>query len=174
MSGLLAAPVIMPELLTAQESRPRLPLAELFEPGEWQRLQKSTMAMEIDSYFGRGYSCSEAILLVALRRLALPENQVWAATAFGGGLGRKDLCGFLTGAMMAFGLASGKLTLERAEAKKVCAAAGREFWSWWQENYPLHCREILPDGADRVVCRILGPRSAERAEIIIAGMGIPT
>ncbi len=174
LSGLLAAPVFLPGSAAADESKTRSPLAELFEGGEWQNLQTSAMAMEIDRYFGSGYSCAEAMLLAALRRLDLPETQVWGAAAFGGGLGRKDLCGYLTGAMMAFGLAAGKLPATRVEAKKTCAAAAREFWTWWQERYPLHCRDIIPAGADRNVCRILGPRSAQHAELIINGMEIRT
>jgi hypothetical protein len=65
------------------------------------------MAQEIAALNGKGHPCSEMILLAALRHFELPENHLDAAAVFGGGVGKRDLCGLLTGGLMAIGIAAG-------------------------------------------------------------------
>jgi hypothetical protein len=77
-----------------------------FTPEEAEKIAASPMAREIAALMGRGLSCAEMSLLAALRALALPESHLGAAGVFGGGVGKGDLCGFLTGSLMAFGLAA--------------------------------------------------------------------
>ena len=165
--GIILSPLFLSGLPGVKEEKPRRPLVELFSSEEWAALQESSMALEIDNYFGRGYSCSEAMLFWALKRLSMPEDLVWAAAAYGGGLGQKDLCGFLTGAMIALGLAAGKMPLERTEAKKEVARRGKEYWNWWREKYPLHCRDIISAEGDREICRKIGAVAAARAERLL-------
>jgi C_GCAxxG_C_C family probable redox protein len=167
LSGLAAAPAVFSQTLIAGQDKPKIPITKLFSPEEWERLKKSVMASEIDGYFGHGYSCAEAMLLVALRRLELDEKTVWASAAYGGGLGQKDLCGFLTGGMMAVGMAAGKMPLERREAKKLCSAVAKEFWEWWKSEYPLRCDCIVIKEEDRAKCRPMGPRVAAKLEELL-------
>lgn len=168
LSGMAAVPAVFTRTFGGAQDKPKKPLAELFSPEEWEHLKKSVMAVEIDGYFGHGYSCSEAILLVALRQLEIDEKMFWAGTAYGGGLGQKDLCGFLTGGMMAIGLAAGKTPLEHREAKKFCSAVAKEFWEWWKSEYPLRCACIVVKEEDRAKCRPMGPRTAAKLEELLA------
>lgn len=97
------------------------------------------MAQEIGALNGKGYPCSEMVLLAALRRFDLPENHLDAAAVFGGGVGRRDLCGLLTGGLMAIGLAAGRKYPDRAEAHQVGRAASNAYWDWWLTRGDLHC-----------------------------------
>jgi C_GCAxxG_C_C family probable redox protein len=59
--------------------------------------------------FSDGYSCSQAVLAAFARDLGLEhEAALKLASAFGGGIGRRgDVCGAVSGALMALGLALG-------------------------------------------------------------------
>jgi hypothetical protein len=97
------------------------------------------MAQEIAGLHGRGYPCSEMMLLAALRRFDLPENHLDAAAVFGGGVGKRDLCGFLTGGLMAIGFAAGEGRVDRAEVRRVGREASNAYWDWWLTRGDLHC-----------------------------------
>jgi hypothetical protein len=125
------------------------------------------MAGDIDQFYGKGYSCAESMLLAGLRFLKRPEDLVWAASAFGGGLMQRDLCGFLTAGEMVIGLHAGGLGLERQAAKEICGRNGRELWKWWIETAPLHCAEIREGRTDSRVCARLGKLAAARIEEMI-------
>ena len=110
-----------------------------FTPAEAAAVEASPMAQEIGALNGKGYPCSEMVLLAALRRFDLPENHLDAAAVFGGGVGRRDLCGLLTGGLMAIGLAAGRKYPDRAEAHQVGRAASNAYWDWWLTRGDLHC-----------------------------------
>ncbi len=106
-------------------------------------------------------------MAVALRYLKKSEDLIWVAGAFGGGLGNKDLCGFLTGGEMAIGIYSGEQKLERRAAKEICSAKSREFWQWWVSQAPLHCAEVREGHSDIKVCRRLGKLAVVKIEELI-------
>jgi len=99
----------------------------------------SSMAQEIAGLNGQGYPCSEMILLAALRRFGLPENHLDAAAVFGGGAGKKDLCGLLTGGLMAIGLAAGRKTSDRERVHQIGRTASNAYWDWWMSRGDVHC-----------------------------------
>jgi hypothetical protein len=99
----------------------------------------SPLAQGIGALHGRGYACSELILLAALRRFQLPENHLNAAAVFGGGVGKRDLCGFLTGGLMAIGIAAGKKYADRAAMHRAGRVASNAYWDWWLTRGDLHC-----------------------------------
>lgn len=147
---------------------PRGPeLPEELSRDELEIVMSSVMGTDFESYFEQGYSCSESSLMVALRYLEKPEELVWAAGGFGGGLGQEDLCGFLTGGSMGIGFHAGMLELEREEAKTQCKEKIREFWDWWTTMAPLHCYEIREGREDYKVCHRLGKLAAARVEELI-------
>jgi hypothetical protein len=116
-----------------------------FTPEEAERVAASPMAREIAALMGRGLSCAEMSLLAALRALGLPESHLGAAGVFGGGVGKGDLCGFLTGSLMAFGLsASARYATDRAEMRRVARAMSNEYWDWWVSRGDLHCASLRP------------------------------
>jgi C_GCAxxG_C_C family probable redox protein len=142
-------------------------LKEELTPEELKWVEQSLMAKDITNYFGEGYSCSESLFMVSLRFLKKPEELVWVAAGFGGGMYNKDLCGFLTGGIMAIGLSSGMLKKERKEAKDHCGVQVKEYWKWWQSVSPQRCADIRTEGTSSSVCRRLGQIAAAKTEELI-------
>lgn len=110
-----------------------------FSPEEAAAVAASPMAREIAGLEGKGYPCSEMMLLAALRRFDLPEEHLDAAAVFGGGVGKRDLCGFLTGGLMAIGFASGHRYRDRRAVHQVGRRASNAYWDWWLSRGDLHC-----------------------------------
>jgi hypothetical protein len=110
-----------------------------FTEAEAAAVTASPMAQEIARLNGQGYPCSEMILLTALRRFDLPENHLDAAAVFGGGVGKRDLCGLLTGGLMAIGIAAGRKYTDRGQVYQVGRTASNAYWDWWLSRGDLHC-----------------------------------
>lgn len=72
-------------------------------------------ADKAEHYFRQGFNCAEAVLLAAVESydLQLQPDAVRLATGFGGGLGRGDVCGALSGAVLALGAAKGRISTEQ-------------------------------------------------------------
>ena len=149
----------------SSSSQPQL-LEEL-TPEEREFVSRSTMAQELDSYFGKGFSCAESGLAVSLRYLEKPDDLLWVAAGYGGGLGHRDLCGFLTSGVMAIGLAVQTLPVERKVAKKRCRLMVKQFWQAWSSLAPLHCSEILEGRKGYKVCDRLGRLASAKLEQIL-------
>jgi hypothetical protein len=139
-------------------------LLEELTPAEVEIVNSSTMASNLESFFDKGYSCAESGLAVALHYLNKPDDLVWVAGGFGGGLYSQDLCGFLTAGAMAIGLYSGTLKMDRKAAKRLCVQKVRQYWKWWTSVAPLHCAEIREGRRDFKVCYRLGKLSAAKVE----------
>ena len=90
------------------------------EPGEEEkkRIEESTMAKYVEEFL-EDNSCAESIFASALKYLGQPENMVHAAGGFGGGLNHYDLCGLLTGGIMAIGVAAGMENSDNEEKKRI-------------------------------------------------------
>ena len=68
-------------------------------------MEKAEQAVEL---FNQGYCCSQAVLAVFSEDLGLSkENALKIASGFGGGMKMAQLCGAVTGAIMALGLKNG-------------------------------------------------------------------
>jgi hypothetical protein len=148
-------------------------LSEELTALELEAVKKSTMAGELDNYFGKGFSCAESLLMVGLRYLRLPEMLVWAAAGFGGGMQHREVCGFLTAGIMYLGLASGHLKMERPEAKEWSKQRVNAYWSWWTTQAPLRCADIRKEGTSSKVCRRLGILAAAEVEKLITSYQVP-
>lgn len=149
------APGVLREELTAEELK---------------LVEKSVMAQDVENYFGKEYSCAESLLLVSLKYLGKPEDLVWAACGFGGGMYRMDLCGFLTGGIMAIGFSAGTLKKDRKESKEICGRFVRQYWRWWTSQAPLHCSEIRKPATSPRVCRRLGLLAAAKVEELVTSL----
>jgi len=152
---------------SSQSAQATQEFKEELTPEELKFVESSVMAKELKNYFGKGYSCAESLLMVSLRFLEKPEELVWLASGFGGGLYHKDLCGFLTSGIMAIGLSAGMLKKERAEGKEYCKQKVKEYWKWWASMAPLHCSEIRKEGTSSKVCQRLGQLAAVKIEELI-------
>jgi hypothetical protein len=118
---------------------PRLGFSQAFTREEAAAVSASPMAGIIAGLNGQGYPCSEMMLLAALRRFDLPEDRLNAAAVFGGGVGKRDLCGFLTGGLMAIGIAAGTRYADRQQLHTVGRKASNAYWEWWLTRGDLHC-----------------------------------
>jgi len=99
--------------------------------------------------------------------LKKPEELVWLACGYGGGLLHKELCGFLTAGIMSLGLAAGTLKEERAEGKKLCGEMVNKYWDWWTTKAPLRCADIRKEGTTSTTCSRLGRLAAAKVEELI-------
>lgn len=149
------------------QSAAQAKLAVSLTPQEKELVDSSAMAREITDYYGHGWSCAESILVVALRSIGKPEDLTWAAAGFGGGLLHRDLCGLLTGGIMAIGFASPAPGRDRQIAKQMCAAAVDRYWQTWLSMAPLHCSEIRTGDRDALVCRRLAQLASAHLEKIL-------
>jgi len=129
-----------------------------WSPGEEDRLGSSWMAREILNYAGKGYNCGESLFLTTLRYLRKPEELVWLATGLGGGMGRREICGLYSAAMLSLGLAASLRGPGREEGRALVKTQGDLFGEWWSSWSPLRCEELKPyyngDGYTRMVRRV--------------------
>jgi len=158
---------------SSQSAQAPQELEEELTPEELKVVERSIMAKELKNYFAKGYSCAESLLMVSLKFLGKPEELVWLASGFGGGLYHKDLCGFLTSGVMAISLSSGMLKMERIEGKEHCQQNVKQYWKWWTSMAPLHCSEIRKEDTSSKedtsykVCQRLGQLASVKIEELI-------
>jgi hypothetical protein len=150
------------DILGSQEAKEALSSDEK----EW--VDSSTMAKDLGNYFGKGFSCAESLLMVSLRYLGKPEEWVWAAAGFGGGMYKRNLCGFLTAGVMSLGCGSSLLDMPRKEAKARCGEMVKDYWDWWESQAPYHCSQIRTQETTSTVCLNLGLLSAAKIEEMLA------
>ncbi|NIO10267.1 MAG: hypothetical protein GTO40_20585, partial [Deltaproteobacteria bacterium] len=93
-----------------------------------------------------------------------PEELVWVASGFGGGMYHRNLCGFLTAGIMAIGVRAGMLETERKEAKEQTKQWVKAYWTWWTSQAPLCCSDIRTEGTTSQVCRRLGQLAAAKTQ----------
>ena len=96
--------------------------------------------------FCDGYNCAQAVLGAFAEDVGLAESPALKMTApFGGGVGRqREICGAVSGMLMAFGLLYGYDTPETGEVKMQHYEQTRALCDAFQEqNGSIICREIL-------------------------------
>lgn len=129
----------------------------------------------LDLYAKDQFFCSEAVLFTIHKILGspLPVEIVRLASGFGGGIGKSgEVCGALTGGVMALGLVFG-----RSEAGAKCPKllpATRELLRWFHQAFGSSCCALLTKNksvflekeADR--CGIMtGETAAKTMELIL-------
>lgn len=95
-------------------------------------------------FFNDGYNCAQAVA-AAYAGDPAAETAVRAACAFGGGMARSgNVCGAVSGALIALGLAYGHPVPGDPAGKKRTYAVTKEFLAHFAElNGSLLCRELL-------------------------------
>ncbi len=142
-------------------------LREELTPSESKLVKSSALAQDLLNCLHNGYSCAESMWMVSLKFLGKSKKLVWIASGFGGGMRHRDLCGFLTGGLMAIGLSSGKLKMEREAARAICEKKVKEYWQWWTSMAPLHCSEIRTEDRTSKTCVRLGQLASVKVEELI-------
>lgn len=98
------------------------------------------------SYHDQGYNCAQSVLAAFSDRLDLSEETALRiAAGFGGGAGTGELCGAVTGAVMALDLiAGGDVTSNPALGKRRAAARAKALQERFREQFAaLRCTELL-------------------------------
>jgi C_GCAxxG_C_C family probable redox protein len=146
------------------------------------------MGVEHDAklHFNSGFNCAESVLLTLSGRLGRKNSEACIpriATGFGGGVGRNgDMCGALSGGVMAIGLALGRDKAD--QSRDPCYdAVDRLYTDFVKEFGSSKCRELtginlkerVGSGTyhDRVHlerCNLIVAWAARRANEIIANM----
>ena len=141
-----------------------------FTEEEARAVEASPLAQGIGQLNGKGYSCAEMMLLAALRRFGLPENHLDAAAVFGGGIGKRDLCGLLTGGLMAIGLVAGSKYQDRGVSHQAGQRASGAYWDWWMTRGDLHCMGAGTTHESSEEFVRMAQRTAVKLEEVIQGL----
>ncbi len=112
---------------------------------------------------GQGYNCAQSVLMAMGGATGLDEKTASSvACGFGGGAGCRELCGALSGAIMAVGMKVG------AENRAQVNAADKEIVTAFREKFgAVRCADLkAAKGKDRLrrchrVCCRKGGRTAE-------------
>lgn len=94
---------------------------------------------------GCGFNCSQAVFGVFCEDLGLDLGTGYRVSAgFGGGIRRGEVCGAVTGAVMALGLRYGHFIEGDTESKDMIAAKTKAFNDRFEAiNGSLICKELL-------------------------------
>ena len=96
--------------------------------------------------FLNGYNCAQSVLCAFEEEIGLDRTTLAKmASSFGGGMGRmREVCGAVSGALMAFGLINGYSDPKDFDGKKEQYAFVQEFARRFrEENGSIICRELL-------------------------------
>jgi len=107
--------------------------------------KRSEIALE---KFVGGYNCAQAVLYPFCDDLQLDKNTALRlACGFGGGMGRKQqVCGAVSGGIIAIGLKYGQSEAQDKSAKETTYRKVHEFVSRFESKHgTCRCRELLKD-----------------------------
>ncbi|MGC9779150.1 MAG: C_GCAxxG_C_C family protein [Candidatus Heimdallarchaeota archaeon] len=97
-------------------------------------------------YFATGYNCAQAVLRTVLEHKGLYFNEApMVAAGFGGGISRRgEICGTLTGAIMAIGVIHEQTIDDRSELKAATYKSTAELIEKFSEIHdtPI-CNELV-------------------------------
>lgn len=98
-----------------------------------------------DKYFSMRYHCSQAVLAAFSNELGLGEVQALKlGGCFGGGMCLGEVCGAVTGGLMALGLKFGQSDIDDLNSRiKANDAAKALLHRFKEENGSYMCRELL-------------------------------
>lgn len=123
------------------------------------------------SYYAQGCNCAQAVFLAFAEELGLSADVAGKiALPYGGGMGRGETCGALTGALMALGLAQNASVPPAPEEKNAACAKAKTLANDFQETFGTTlCREILalPEGKGKKLCPALVGFMAARLESML-------
>jgi len=95
--------------------------------------------------FSRGFNCSQAVFGVFCEELGLEQELAYKiATSFGGGLRQGEVCGAVTGALMAIGLKCGHHIEGDKDTKLEGYQLTQDFIDRFKEKHQtIICKELL-------------------------------
>ena len=92
-----------------------------------------------------GFNCCQAVLIAFSEELGLDRKlALKIASGFGGGIKQGEVCGVVTGAIMAIGLKYGYVSTEDVENKEKSSDLTIRFQAIFKERFgSILCRELL-------------------------------
>jgi C_GCAxxG_C_C family probable redox protein len=120
-----------------------------------------SMAAWTGQHLKEGFWSADSVFLSGIKFLKQPEDIVRVAVPFGGGMGQKDLCGYLTGGYLAIGLFAGGKKGNDNAARRKCARLAKEYYDWWTKSFALHCREINKSEAEPCDYKAMGQKTSD-------------
>ena len=95
--------------------------------------------------FNQGFNCSQAVFSVFCEDLGLDRDAALKISCgFGGGMCQGEICGAVTGAVMALGLKYGQSKAEDKESKEKTYEIVKEFSNRFKHiNGSISCKELL-------------------------------
>ena len=109
--------------------------------------------------FKKGYNCSQSVLCSLSKFTGLNEDtSLKIATAFGAGIGRnQNVCGAVTGAIMAIGMKHGMGLNDGAEVKERAYELTNKFLDEFKKKHEsINCLELIgadmhtPEGKEKI------------------------
>lgn len=125
----------------------------------------SGKAEKASRFFGEGCNCCQAVVAALAEEEGLgAEDALRLGAAFGGGMRRGEVCGAVSGALMALGLRHGAREPGDSEAKAAANAKTAEYMKAFEERYGSYlCRELIK-AAGKKVCEKVIPGAVELLE----------
>lgn len=113
--------------------------------------EKQEKAVEL---FFAGCNCCQAVASVFCDKYGIPQETVLRlGSTFGGGMRRKEVCGAVTGALMALGMKYGPTLPGDRETKAAVEAKTKEFMDEYEKRHGSYlCRDLLGDKYWKDVC----------------------
>ena len=97
-----------------------------------------------EALFASGFNCAQSVLAAYAPQLGLLEEvALKLCSPFGSGARNGELCGAVSGALMALGLQYGYDTMNEEEKQRVCALAVEFTTRFREENGSIRCEELL-------------------------------
>ena len=106
-------------------------------------------------YHKKGYNCAQAVIAACSELTGLDEKTVLAISAgFGGGLRSGEVCGAISGAVMALGMAYPFVDCSDAEAKQKIAEIAKQCVAAAEEKYgKIRCSELKGNiDCNEIIC----------------------
>ena len=134
----------------------------------------TNMSKRAQEHFASGFNCAESVFLAALEETeGLDKDIVRVASAFGGGLGQKEVCGAVAGAAMAIGVKFGRTKFN--DDRTPSQLAVMKLMINFKKNYKtVKCGE-LTEGYDmsskerKDYCSEIVAQAAQELEKILVG-----
>lgn len=100
---------------------------------------------EVITKFQEGLNCSQVVLLAFAEELGIDDASVLKiACGFGGGMGHGEVCGAVSGAIMALGLKYGQWDILDIASKLKTNEVVKEFVAEFKSlNNSITCRDLL-------------------------------
>ncbi len=102
---------------------------------------------QAESTFRSGFNCAQAVLTSFTDRFDTDKETLFKiANGFGGGMGRKqEVCGAVTGAIMAISLVHGRGEIDSLENQETTYRKVRELIDTFTKEFgTVICRDLLP------------------------------